>query len=220
MTGRYALFSNKETIEDHFQSRSTDDVDFRVHYNVAPGSFMPVVYMEKAREKRIGSLKWGLQTSESRGKGEVHAKAESLTQQSSLKKAFERKRCIIPANGFYEWKTLTSNIKLPFYIRLLDEELFGFAGIFERYETEDAEIFTYAIISTRANELLQPLHDRMPVILHPEDYNYWLDPINSDQEKLGVLLKPFPTDRMSTYRVTNQVNDLENNEEELIKPVM
>ncbi|MEX0772205.1 MAG: SOS response-associated peptidase [Balneolales bacterium] len=220
MTGRYTLFSNKKTVEDHFQSRSTGDVQFEANYNVAPGNFMPVIFMEKARENRIANMKWGLQTSESGGKAQVNAKAETLTQQSTLIKAFERKRCIIPANGFYEWKTLTSDIKLPFYIRLLDDELFGFAGIFDRYTSGNADILTFAIITTRSNELLQPLHDRMPVILHPENYDYWLNPINSDQEKLGKLLKPFPTDQMSTYRVNNQVNDLKNNNEDLIKPVM
>lgn len=220
MTGRYTLFSNKETVEGHFKAQSTADVPYKANYNAAPGNFMPVTYMEKAREKRIGNMKWGLPTSEDDDKIEFYAKAETLTQQSTLIKAFERKRCVIPANGFYEWKTLTSNIKLPFYIRLLNEELFGFAGIYDRYTSGNADIFSFAIVTTRSNELLQPLNDRMPVILHLEDYDYWLDPINSNQEILGKLLKPFPTDQMSTYRVNNQVNDLKNNNADLVKPVM
>ncbi|MEX0928645.1 MAG: SOS response-associated peptidase [Balneolales bacterium] len=219
MTVRYALFSGKDTLEQHFQAAAKED-HYEINYNAAPGDSMPVVYMEKAREKSIGRLIWGLKSPDSVDKEEINAKAETLTQHSNLRKAFERKRCIIPANGFYEWKTLTSDIKLPFYIRLLDDELFGFAGIFDRYTSGDQEIFTFAILSTRSNELLQPLNDRMPVILHPEHYDYWLDPIHSDQDKLGKLLQPFPTDLMSTYRVTNKVNDLKKNSVELIKPVM
>ncbi|MEX0780020.1 MAG: SOS response-associated peptidase [Balneolales bacterium] len=220
MTGRYTLFSEKEKLEEQFQAHATDDTRHEGNYNVAPGDSMPVVYMAKAHEKYIVEMKWGLQTSENGGKEEPIAKAESLTQQSTLRTSFERKRCIIPANGFYEWKALTSDLKLPFYIRLLDQELFGFAGVYDRYVSGKTEILTFAIITTRSNELLQPLHDRMPVILHPADYDYWLDPINSDQEKMGKLLNPFPTDRMSTYRVSNKVNELKNNGEELIKPVM
>ena len=220
MTGRYALFSDKETAEDHFHAVSDEDVVFDPHYNIAPGNVGPVIYMEKARERRIGNLKWGLESPDSGGKSESNVKAESLAQKANLRKVFQRKRCIIPANGFYEWKTLTADLKLPFYIRLLDEDLFGFAGIFDRWTVEDKEVFSFAIITTRSNELLQPLHDRMPVIIHPKNYDYWLDPINSDQDTLSKLLKPFPTDQMSTYRVTKDVDDLKNNSAELIKPVM
>ncbi|MEX0684533.1 MAG: SOS response-associated peptidase [Balneolales bacterium] len=220
MTGRYALFTSKEKTEDHFQAVSDSDVIFEPNYNIAPGHLVPAIYMEKAHEKRVGYLQWGLESPESGGKTESNVKAESLIQKNTLRKAFQRKRCIIPANGFYEWKALTAELRLPFYIRLLDEEIFGFAGIYDRWTTKDKEVFSFAIITTKANELLQPLHDRMPVILQPNDYDYWLDPINSDHENLSELLKPFPTDQMSTYRVNKEVDDLKINSPDLIKPVM
>jgi putative SOS response-associated peptidase YedK len=224
MCGRYTLYSDKKTIETTFKAPFRDDF-YQPRYNIAPGSVNPVVLTGKAREVGIAGLRWGLVPSwaddENVGYKMINARSETIDKKPSFSKPFQRKRCIIPVNGFYEWKTLTSGNKIPFYIRLLDEDLFGFAGLFDSWKSPSGEdLFTYTIITTEANALLQPLHERMPVILHPEEYEAWLDPLNSDTDLLKSMLRPFPTDRMSTMRVSNEVSKAGNEGPELIYPVL
>lgn len=224
MCGRYTLYSDKKTIEKTFKAPFRDDF-YQPRYNIAPGSVNPVVLMGKAREVGIAGLRWGLVPSwaddENVGYKMINARSETIDKKPSFSKPFQRKRCIIPANGFYEWKTLTSGKKLPFYIRLLDDDLLGFAGLFDHWKPPTGEdLFTYTIITTEANALLQPLHERMPVILNPEEYESWLDPLNSDTELLKNMLRPFPTDQMSTMRVSDNVSKAENEGPELIYPVL
>ncbi len=226
MCGRYTLYSNKTEIESHFKAPFKTDEELNASYNVAPGTFNPVALHGKAREPGITLMKWGLvppfADSENIGYKMINARSETIDAKPSFKKAFQRKRCLIPANGFYEWKKMEdSSIKLPFYIRLLNKELFAFAGIFERWTGSDnSELFSYSIITTEANPLLQPLHERMPVILEPEQYDFWLNPMNDDAEGLKMLLKPYPTEEMSVFRVGNDVNKVANNTPELIEPVV
>ncbi len=226
MCRRYALYSGKKEIEEHFgaETREHAEDSYQPRYNVAPGEIMPVVLMSKTREKGVGALQWGLIPREapddSAARELFNAPSEELPKKAEFKKPFQRKRCIIPANGFFEWKQLDS-VSLPFYIRLLNRELFGIAGLFDKWESPDGEVrYTYTIVTTPANALVQPLHTRMPAILQPEDYDFWLDPMNSDPEELNELLQPYPTEEMATYRVTNKVNSEESQGEELILPVM
>ncbi len=226
MCGRYTLYSNKTEIETHFKAPFKADEPVEASYNIAPGTENPVVLLGKAREPGITFMKWGLippfADSENIGYKMINARSETIDTKPSYKKAFQRKRCLIPANGFYEWKKLEgTDKKLPFYIRLLNGNLFAFAGIFERWSGDDnKEIFSYSVITTEANPLLQPLHERMPVILKPEHYDFWLDPMNDDIEGLKMLLKPYPTEEMSVFRIRDEVNKVANNSPELIEPVM
>lgn len=225
MCGRYALYSEKDEITEHFGAESKDDGIFVPRYNIAPGSINPVVLVGKSRDTGIGALKWGLVPSWSKdekiGYSLINARSETLNEKPSFKNSFERRRCVIPANGFYEWKKFTEKKKIPFYIRLLKQHLFGFAGLFDSWETPDGDkLFTYTIITTEANALLQPLHERMPVILRPEQYAIWLDPINSNTETMQNLLTPYPTDEMSVFQVSDIVNNARNDGPELIQPVM
>lgn len=226
MCQRYTLYTDLKGIEEHFESEARDSVNgnYQPNYNVAPGHSMPVVLMSKTREKKIDILDWGLilrESSDDSGALEnFNVPDEELEKKPEYKKSFQRKRCIIPANGFYEWKQLES-VQLPFYIRLLNQELFGMAGLFDKWTSPEGEDrYTFTIITTQANALVQPLHTRMPAILQPEHYEYWLDPMNSDFEELHEILQPYPTEQMATYRVTNKVNSLDNNDAELTQPVM
>ncbi len=222
MCGRYTLFSEKKEIEEIFDVDIDDDL-FQTSYNIAPGSNNPVVLMPRPNVWDISSFRWGLIPSwaddEKVGYKMTNARAETLMEKSSYKKPFQRQRCLIPANGFYEWQTIYKE-KTPFYVRTLDQDLFGFAGIYEKWTSADKKnvIYSYTIITTEANTLLQPLHDRMPVILERNDFDSWLDPVNSETDKLIKMLKPYPTERMSIYRVSADVNNAQNNSPKLILP--
>lgn len=226
MCRRYTLYSGRKEIEKHFDAESRESAvdSFHPNYNVAPGDTMPVVLMSKTREKGIAALEWGLiprESSDDSMAAELfNASCEELEKKPEFKKPYQRKRCIIPANGFYEWKQLES-VQIPFYIRLLNSELFGIAGLFDKWEAPGGEArYTFTIVTTPANALVQPLHTRMPAIIDPEYYEYWLDPMNSEPNELREVLQPYPTEQMATYRVTNKVNSVENEGEELIQPVM
>lgn len=222
MCGRYTLFSSKQEIEEIFNATAERDL-FQPNYNVAPGTLNPVILMTRPDVRIIDWFKWGLiptwSDDEHVGSKMINANADSLLEKPSFKKPFQRQRCIIPANGFYEWQTIYK-LQAPFYVRTLDQELFGFAGIYERWESSDHKkvIDSYAIITTEANTLLQPLHDRMPVILERKNYEEWLDPLNSKTDSLQKMLRPYPTERMSIYRVSNDINDTEKNGTQLIQP--
>lgn len=227
MCGRYVLYSDKQTLTNHFKAPFKSDESFyQPSWNIAPGSINPVMLLGKAREPGMAPMRWGLVPSfakdESMAYKMINARGETIAEKPSFKKSFQRKRCLIPANGFYEWKKIEgTDKKLPFYIRLVTDELFAFAGIFDFWQSADGkELFTYSIITTEANTLLQPLHERMPVILNPKDYKTWVDPMNDDSEGLKSLLKPWPTESMRVYRISDDVNKTSNNTPELLKPIV
>jgi putative SOS response-associated peptidase YedK len=226
MCGRYTLHSSAEEVAEQFDvAVSEEDKDlFEPSYNVAPGMTMPVVLLGKGQKRTFGGMRWGLIPSwaddANTGYKMINARAETIDEKKSFKGPFESQRCIIPANGFYEWKTQEKS-KQPFYIRVLKDEVIGFAGLFEKWESKEGElIYSYTIITTDANALVMPLHDRMPVILDPANYGTWLDPDYNDQlDKLKGLLKPYPFEGMATFRVTDDVNSTKNDRPELIQPI-
>lgn len=226
MCGRYTLYSPKDELEAHFNAQFKTDEEPPLSYNIAPGSVQPVVLHGKAREPGITLMKWGLvppfADDASIGFKMINARSETLGQKPSFKKAFQRKRCLIPANGFFEWKRIEgSDRKLPFYVRIIHQPLFAFAGLFERWEGKNGQpLFSFTIITTVANSLLQPLHERMPVILRPDSYDFWLDGLNEDRDGLQALLKPYPTEDMSVFRISPEVNKTSNNHKGLIEPVV
>lgn len=223
MCGRYAVFAGKENIEQAFGVTSDDPGLLEPNFNATPGSMLPVVLLGKARIKRIGSLRWGLIPSwaedQSVGYSMINARSETLLEKPSFKKPFQRQRCIVPASGFYEWQEL-GKAKIPYYIRTLDQEVMGFAALFDKWEKDGQTVYSFSIITTHANDLLAPLHERMPVILNKNSYDNWLDPLFDDMIMLQDMLKPYPIERMSLYRVSDAVNTATNNGPELVRPVM
>jgi putative SOS response-associated peptidase YedK len=223
MCGRYAVFAGKEKIQEAFGVSSDDSGLFEPNFNATPGSLLPVVLLGKARVKRIGSLRWGLIPSWAEelsvGYSMINARSETLLEKPSFKKPFQRQRCIVPASGFYEWQTL-GKTKIPYYIRTLDQEVMGFAGLFDKWEKDGQTVFSFTIITTNANDLLAPLHERMPVILRKKEYDDWLDPLFDDLGMLQGMLRAYPTERMALYRVSEAVNTATNNGPELVRPVM
>ncbi len=169
--------------------------------------------------------KWGLVPSWSKeaptSKGLINARAETITEKPSFREAFKSRRCIIPASGFYEWQKKGTGAKQPFYFYLKEKDVFGFAGLWEEWLNKlTGELLeTCTIITTEANEVLKPVHDRMPVILKPENYDEWLDAKLKDTSRLQELLKPYPAKEMSSHAVSRSVNIPDSDSAELIVPL-
>jgi len=196
--------------------------DWAPRYNAAPAQVMPVVVVDDEK-RRIVPMKWGLVPSWSRD-GKMHysminAKAETLWEKPSFKNIIGSRRCLIPADGFYEW-IKEDDQKIPFRITKRDEKIFGFAGIWDEWRNENGKpLQTFSIITTDANDLLSEFHNRMPVILRPGDESGWLSPDLTRKEEIEPFLKPCPSSLMRKYRVSQLVNSWKNDSSDCIKPV-
>jgi len=218
MCGRFALRTPPKNLAKHFQVTAAPTVEAR--YNIAPTqNILAVKETPDGREMTL--LKWGLVPSwakdASMGARLINARSETVTEKPAFREAFKRRRCLIPADGFYEWQRIGSK-KQPFFFQLKDGQPFGFAGLWDRWTGEDGNaIESCTILTTAANEVLAPVHDRMPVIVHPEDYQLWLETDVRKQELLKDLLQPFPADEMTSYPVSTLVNNVRRQGAELIE---
>jgi putative SOS response-associated peptidase YedK len=224
MCGRFTQKAPWEKVKQEFKVDSARHSLIKPRYNIAPAQTIDVV-LETGKERIISQLKWGLIPSWAKdadiGNRMINARAETVQEKPSFRDAFKKRRCIIPATGFYEWQKKGSGAKQPFYFYLKDKDVFGFAGLFEEWtDQETGELLeTCTIITTEANEVLKPVHDRMPVILKPEDYDEWLDPQENKAEKLRRLLAPYPANEMSSHPVSRSVNIPDADSAELIEPI-
>ena len=220
MCGRFTLSSPSETVEALFELAETPDLAAR--YNVAPTQAVATVLVDAGKSQRVlRMLHWGLVPSWAKDPGigarMINARAETVATKPSFRSAFRRRRCLIVADGFYEWKKLEHG-KQPYYIRLADGAPFAFAGIWEHWEGGDAgEIDSCTIITTEPNELTRDIHNRMPVILAPEDRTKWLDPDLTEPADVQALLRPYPPDFMEAYPVSTRVNRASNDVPECIE---
>ncbi|HEY6121291.1 MAG TPA: SOS response-associated peptidase [Pyrinomonadaceae bacterium] len=214
MCGRFVLKSSRRIKLDRKQ---VVGLLFEPRYNIAPSQTILVIGdFGNGIEER--SLTWGLIPSWSGdGKGFINARCETLEERPSFSESFQKRRCLIPADGFFEWKR-TGKWKQPHYFQLENEDTFAFAGIWDSWERNDTSIKSCAIITTAANELVAQLHDRMPVILQPQDFDIWMDP-KAESTTLRKLLTPISTARMKSHPVSSAVNHPENDSGDLIKRV-
>ena len=192
-------------------------------FNIAPTQNVLVV--RSATHDRGGecvTLRWGLVPSWSKsltGPPLINARSETVADKPSFRTAFRRRRCLIPADGFYEWQALTPKRKQPQYITLRSGQPFAFAGLWESWQPPNgSRIESCTILTTAANALMQQFHDRMPVILSPEEFAPWLDPEITEPETLLPLLDQYPPDEMTTFPVSTRVNSVKNDSPELIVP--
>ncbi len=174
--------------------------------------------------RAVVTLHWGLVPGWAKdpnvGARMINARSETVTEKPSFREAFRRRRCLIPASGFYEWKRMEGH-KQPFYFRMRDEQLFAFAGLWERWEGEGSEaIESRTILTTVANEVLAPVHDRMPVIVAPEDYELWLDQKMTKGDQLTPLLRPYSLEMMTSHPVSLSVNNPRYDGEDLLAPLI
>lgn len=220
MCGRFTLIKIEKLISEIFQVSSVPSLSPR--YNIAPTqSIATVLQNSETEERECKMMHWGLIPSWSKdtkiGAKMINARAETVAEKPSFRAAFKRRRCLIVADGFYEWKTQDGK-KQPFYFQLADGKPFGFAGLWERWEKEDEEaIESCTIITTNANDLMQPIHDRMPVILDSQDYDHWLDPEVQKPESLQSLLQPYRSQEMTSYPVSTKVNNARTDSPECVK---
>lgn len=220
MCGRYALNTTATELIEHFKLLSCPE--FGLRYNIVPASQIPVIRL-KPDTGRVGQLvKWGLvpygSKDPSLGAKLNNARGETVAEKPSFKTSFARHRCLIPASGFYEWQTVAGK-KQPYYIHPSDG-MFAFAGLLAAWKAPDGQtLVTTCIITTSPNEVMSPIHDRMPVILEAEEYDAWLDPGNQDIEALKQMIRPCSAEGMAAYPVSQAVNSGRVEGPECIEPV-
>ncbi len=214
MCGRFALYSSFAAIKEYANILAELE-ELEANYNIAPGQNIPVI-INKNDGNLLEFCKWGLIPFWAKdpqiGYKMINTRAETINEKPSFKYAFQKRRCLVPANGFYEWR---KEDKQPFYIHLKERELFTFAGIWENWRSPEGDFLqTCSIITTSANDTLEKIHNRMPVILPKESESIWL--ANEDPNKLIELLLPYPQSDISYHEVSNEVNSVRNNSPELI----
>ena len=218
MCGRFAQKSPAKKVREKFKVEEVPPLVER--YNVAPTQTVLVVReLSDAREATF--LKWGLVPRWAKdpagGNRLINARAETVTEKPSFRDAFSRRRCLVPMEGFYEWAR-RGDRKRPFYFHMRDGEPFAVAGLWENWEGGGDPLETCTLLTTEANELLAGYHDRMPVILRPEDYDLWLDAGVRSAERLLPLLRPYPREEMTTYAVSPMVNSPSNDSPRCVEP--
>ncbi|MBK8625593.1 MAG: SOS response-associated peptidase [Saprospiraceae bacterium] len=224
MCGRSSLTKTEKEIEARFQAKFYTEELERYNplpnYNVAPTQFHPVIQMQDAYH--LSLYRWGLIPSwakdESIGAKMINARAETLLEKTAFKRLLASKRCIIPLDGFYEWKTI-GKTKIPYRIVTRDLEIFTVAGLYDiwLHPTTKEALFSFTIITIPANQLMKEIHDRMPVILPKENEKVWLAQDLPVNEALTMLC-PYPSDAMRLYEVSDKVNSVKNNDSSLILP--
>lgn len=219
MCGRFTLIASPEDLINRFELIDGIPFDIIPRYNAAPSQFLSAIINVNGNN-RIGQLKWGLVPSwakdEKMAFNMINAKSETLREKPSFKGLLKRKRCLIPADGFYEWKKL-DNRKQPMRIMMKTGEIFSFAGLYDTWiNPEGDKVHTCTIITTKPNELVADIHDRMPAILKREDESVWLDRNVQDGDLLESLLSSFDKDQMKTYPVPVLVGNAKNDVPECI----
>ena len=218
MCGRYRLSRRKEIIEEYFDTASWDD-DWSPHYNIAPTQSVPVIRQHpKDPVRQVSLLQWGLIPHWSKDPGiaasTINAKSETAATKPAFRDPLRCRRCLIPADGFYEWKR-TEGFKQPFCFEVGEGELFAFAGIWDGWRNSEGHwIKTCSILTTTPNALTSAVHDRMPVILDPDSYDLWLDPGMQNVTAVSELLKPYEGSRMRCFPISGRVNNVKNDDEE------
>jgi putative SOS response-associated peptidase YedK len=219
MCARYTLVLDLATILKRFLITGPHP-GLTPRYNIAPTQLAPVILDGGTRS--LDQFRWGLIPSWAKdptiGHKLINARAETLAEKASFKRPFQRSRCLVPADGFYEWQA-KGKVKIPMRIRLKSQEPFALAGLWDTWkDAEGKELKTFTIITTEPNEVLAPIHNRMPVIFRPQDEAMWLDP-TAEIKHLTDALKPYPAEEMEAYEVSRVVNSAKNNVPQCIEPV-
>jgi putative SOS response-associated peptidase YedK len=223
MCGRYRLSRRKQVVEEYFDVE-TEVEDWSPRYNVAPTQPVPVIRQHPKEPRRdLSLLRWGLIPSWAKDSSAVtsliNARSETAATLPAFRDAFQLRRCLIPTDGFYEWKR-TRTVKQPYCFEMNDGELFAFAGVWDRWRGPDNQwIRSFSILTTTPNAVTSSVHDRMPVILGRENYDFWLDPGMTNVQAVSELLKPYNASRMRCYPVSNRVNQVQNDDAECSEPI-
>jgi putative SOS response-associated peptidase YedK len=219
MCGRFTLTFFLTDVCVRFLTKQPD-FDCSPRYNIAPTQVIPVVVNEDGN--RLVKMRWGLipfwAKDPSIGSKMINARAETIGEKTSFRRILQRKRCLVPADGFYEWKKVNGK-KKPYRIIFTDRSLFGFAGLYDTWKSpEGTEINTFTIITTTSNKLISEVHHRMPAILTKEAEQIWLDPSVTGELSLIRILRPYPAEKMTIYEVSPLVNSPRNDNNDCIRP--
>lgn len=203
MCGRFALKEYPKNLAEHFSL--SGDVEFAPSWNIAPSTRICSITADQSEARHLSLMKWGLIPSWAKdatiGSKLNNARGETVHEKPSFRSAFKYHRCIIPASGFYEWKT-ENGVKQPWYMSLKSGEPMAFAGLWETWN----DIHTCCIITTSANSLMEPIHDRMPVILDADQWEAWLSPQNKQVDALLPMIRPHDSEPMLAWPVSRELN--------------
>ena len=222
MCGRYTLV-NLARLTDLFPWITEPPTDVVARYNIAPTQ--PILAVANDRADQYDHFFWGLvppwAKDVSIGNKMINARGETLAERSAFRKAYQRRRCLVPADGFYEWKlNPDGKTKQPMYVRAKAGKPFALAGLWEHWQDPNGnELRSATIITTRANALMATLHDRMPVMLHEKDFRRWLDPADRMPDELNDLIAPYPAEAMEVWPVSKLVNSPRNEGPDLIQKI-
>lgn len=206
MCGRYALHSHPDAVALQFGLDVAPQFDAR--YNICPSTKIVVVRTNSERKRVAETYRWGL------GNKLANVRGETVAEKPAFRDAFRQARCLVPASGFYEWQSVAGK-RHPWYVRPKDAEIFALAGITALWDG----VRSVALITTRPNELMESIHDRMPVIVLPENYGTWLDRGNGNISELQNLIRPYASERMEAYPVSLRVNAPRNDDAALIERI-
>lgn len=224
MCGRFTLAASPTELAALFELDAADLPALAPRYNIAPTQSIAAVRAAAADGRReLVLLRWGFipawAKDPSKGAPLINARSETAPDKPTFRAAFRRRRCLVPANGFFEWHTENGK-KQPYYFTLADNAPFAIAGLWERWQAPTGDVVeSCTLLTTAANDLVRPLHDRMPVILAPSDYPLWLDPEVSDPGPPASLLVPFPASAMTSRPVSSRVNAVRNDDPGCIQAV-
>ena len=219
MCGRFVIELSPDLVALVFGLAEIPELPPR--YNVAPTQSVPVIREASDGKRRLSLLRWGLVPPWSKevGEGLINARSETVNEKPSFRQAFRQRRCIVVASAFYEWKTFDGK-NVPYYIHMADGAPMPFAGLWEAWRSPEGQMTeTCTILTTNANTTVAPIHNRMPVILHSDEFRLWLDREVHDAEKLAALFAPYPADRLEAYKVSAWVNSPAHDGPECIVPV-
>jgi putative SOS response-associated peptidase YedK len=222
MCGRYRLSRRKQIIEEHFDSVSGEE-DWTPRYNIAPTQPVPIIRQNpKEPLRRMSFVRWGLIPSWAKdmsgSASMINARSETAAMKPVFRDALKSRRCLVPADAFYEWKR-TGKAKQPFCFEVRDGELFAFAGLWDRWkDPRGSSISSCSILTTTPNAVTSAVHDRMPVVLDPSNYDLWLDPGMTNVDAACDLLKPYDAGFMRSYPVSARVNSVANDDAECSAP--
>ncbi len=220
MCGRYSLTKPIKTLKEHFQATAFE-LKHGPRYNIAPSQQVPVI-LAGAQGREIHTLRWGLIPSWAKDPDManrlINARAETVHEKPSFRSSFRKRRCLVPADGFYEWQVRDEG-KSPQYIRMHTGGLFAFAGLWSEWDSGQETLRTFTIITIAANRELESIHHRMPVILLPEQYDRWMDPKTSP-DPLKDTLRPLGEGLLDHYAISKTVNSPKNDSAECIEPLL
>jgi len=223
MCGRYRLSRRKQIIEEHFDSVSGEE-DWIPRYNIAPTQPVPIIRQHpKEPIRKLSLVRWGLIPSWSKDASGaammINARSETAANKPAFRDALKSRRCLIPADGFYEWQK-TGKARQPFCFEVDGGSLFAFAGLWDRWKDPNGTwVKSCSILTTMPNAVTSTIHDRMPVILHPSNYDPWLDPGMTNVEAACDLLRPYDAQLMNSYPVSARINKVGNDDADCSTPI-